>query len=220
MKLQYLGDSKDSFKWDYHHHLVSALGYDKFTIAWMLTPDDRSGQGKTEPALFPAVPEILDLCRELRFTRNPDLAGRLPTVAGGRYAVRLHGSEEFFSHQTRTSYFDRLPYDGNNEVVFLDPDNGFEPKDPTDKHVLYTDIHRILGKISPESVVTVFQYFRRKPFVKDLADIRVGLGLRPTTAIYWQHLMFVAVSSSEEAIAKVRDFNRLYADKRRLTVLP
>jgi hypothetical protein len=215
MKRQYLGDSKDSFKWDYHHQLVSALGYQRLTVAWMLTPDDDSGQGKTQPALFAAAPEVLDLCQDLCFTRNPDLAGRLPTVAGGRYAVYLHGSEEFFSHQSRTRYFDRLPCDGQSEVVFLDPDNGFEPpKHPNAKHVLYADIDHILAKRSAESVVSVFHHFRRKRFVEDLADIRVGLGAWSTTAIYWRDLMFVAVSSSEVTIARVREINHGYAARR------
>lgn len=40
MKLQYLGDSKDSFKWDYHHFLVDALGYRHFQIVWMMTTDN------------------------------------------------------------------------------------------------------------------------------------------------------------------------------------
>jgi len=43
MKLQYLGDSKDSFKWDYHDFLARGLGYSKFTIALMMTPDDDDG---------------------------------------------------------------------------------------------------------------------------------------------------------------------------------
>jgi hypothetical protein len=220
VKRQYLGDSKDSFKWDYHHYLVTALGYGSLTVAWMLTPDDRSGHGKTEPALFPAAPEILGLCRELRSTRNPDLAERLPTVADGRYAVRLHGSEEFFSHQTRIRYFDRLPCDGQNHVLFLDPDNGFEPpKHPNAKHVRYTDIERILDKLSAESVISVFHHFRRKRFVDDLADIRVRLGTRPTTAIYWRDLMFVAVSSSDASITRVRDFNCRYAERRPVKTL-
>lgn len=40
MKRQYLGGSKGSFKWDYHHFLVEALGYSQLTIAWIMTADD------------------------------------------------------------------------------------------------------------------------------------------------------------------------------------
>jgi hypothetical protein len=38
MKRQYLGDSKDSFKWDYLHFFVEKLGYSQLKIAWMMTP--------------------------------------------------------------------------------------------------------------------------------------------------------------------------------------
>ena len=51
MKLQYLGDSKDSFKWDYHHFLMEALGYSQLTIAWMLTPDDGAQSRQVAGAL-------------------------------------------------------------------------------------------------------------------------------------------------------------------------
>jgi len=32
MKLQYPGDSKDGFKWDYHHFLMEALGYSRLKL--------------------------------------------------------------------------------------------------------------------------------------------------------------------------------------------
>jgi hypothetical protein len=49
MKRQYLGDSKDCFKWDYHDYLMSALGYKILNILLMMTPDDKSNDGKTKP---------------------------------------------------------------------------------------------------------------------------------------------------------------------------
>lgn len=54
MKRQYLGDSKDSFKWNYLHALVDALGYDRLRIAWLWTPDDHGPDGRTDPERFPA----------------------------------------------------------------------------------------------------------------------------------------------------------------------
>ena len=43
MKRQYLGDSRDSFKWDYHRHLVPALGARELQIVWMMAPGDGAG---------------------------------------------------------------------------------------------------------------------------------------------------------------------------------
>ena len=51
MKRQYLGDSKDSFKWDYHHFLVEALGYTDLKIAWMMT-HEAMGQMEGQPRSY------------------------------------------------------------------------------------------------------------------------------------------------------------------------
>ena len=38
MKLQYLGDSKDSFKWDYHDYLATSLKFSTLKVIFMMTP--------------------------------------------------------------------------------------------------------------------------------------------------------------------------------------
>lgn len=80
MKHQYLGDSKDSFKWDYHHFLVEELGYSQLKVAWMMTPDDHGPDGKMSPERFPARPEILAFCNRLRSYREPSLLSELPPL--------------------------------------------------------------------------------------------------------------------------------------------
>ena len=221
MKRQYLGDSKDSFKWDYHHYLVSALGYDKLSIAWMLTPDDPSGHGQTEPTLFPARPEILALCQRLRSTRQPSLLTGLPATTGARYAVSLHKPDEDFSHDNRNAYFKGLPHAGVDQVLLLDPDNGFEPASrASEKHVLYSDVDGILDAVSPGSVVSVFQTQRRfRTFPDVFGEIRSRLRRGHATAVHWHSLMFVAVSLSSEAIGRVREVNRGYAGARGVVAL-
>ena len=59
MKLQYLGDSKDSCTWDYHDYLTDALGFELLNILLMMTPDDNTNEGKTKPDRFPARREII-----------------------------------------------------------------------------------------------------------------------------------------------------------------
>ncbi len=85
MKLQYLGDSKDSFKWDYHDFLVSELKYPLLNIALMMTPDDGSNDGKTRPSLFPAREEIISFCQFLRENRSIDSIRNLPLITGASY---------------------------------------------------------------------------------------------------------------------------------------
>ena len=54
MKLQFLGDAKDSFKWDYHDYLTDKLGFEVLNILLMMTPDDKTNHGKLKATLFPA----------------------------------------------------------------------------------------------------------------------------------------------------------------------
>lgn len=212
MKLQYLGDSKDSFKWDYHDCLVSELGYPLFNVALMMTPDDQTSEGSTRPSLFPARPEVVEFCKCIREARDINAIKNLPKVTGSSYAVELHKGGEFLNNTDRMNYFSGLEMD-ENQLLFVDPDNGFEPeKSFSEKHVLYSDIDSILGQLSDKSVISVFQHSRRKPFSDDFARIRERLLGGHATAIYWSSLMFVQVSNSEDVIERVAEMNARYAD--------
>ena len=219
MKRQYLGDSKDSFKWDYHHFLVEALGYNHLKIAWMMTPDDDGPNGRTAPELFPARREILHLCNDLQSTREPALLLGLPAATGAHYAVSFHDPDEARNGGNRYAFFSGIEA-GSEQVLFLDPDNGFEPeRSSSDKHVRYADLDRLITTISPDTVVSVFQHHRRKKFPEDFARIRERLISGYSTAIYWHSLMFVGISPSPETIHRVVEINREYARQRPVKVI-
>lgn len=213
MKRQYLGDSKDCFKWDYHHHLVHLLGYAAFTVIWMMTKDDGTAHGSSVPELFPAEHRILAFCHRLRSTRDPVCLKDLPASVGGGYAVSLHGEE--FIHQARSSYFRAAPRSSVPSVLLLDPDNGFEPKHASEKHVRYSEVEELLDGIHFESVISVFQCFRRKPLADDFLGIKGGFRGGFSSAIAWNNaLMFVTVSRSVAAMSRVCEINRDYAKLR------
>jgi hypothetical protein len=215
MKLQYLGDSKDSFKWDYHDYLTSNLGYPFLNILLMMTPDDQSNDGKTPPSDFHAKVEIIDFCEVLRKHRNLDLIPELPNRTGSKYIVKLHKPNIYITNRNRTSYFSGVTAE-YNQVVFLDPDNGFQPeKRFNKKHVLYSDLDSLLQQISSRSVISVFQHSRRYiSFTKVFECIRCHLSefsIYNVTAIYWHSLMFVCLSKSKETIEKILRINENYA---------
>ena len=219
MKRQYLGDSKDSFKWDYHDYLISALGYPRLNIILMLTPDDQSRDGKTYPELFPARKTIISFCHNLRKERNVQLLHGLPTATGASYLVNLHKSEIYFTHNNRRQYFSGLPTEGKH-LFFLDPDNGFEPeRSNNEKHVLYSDIDAIIKQIPGESVISVFQHFRRISFDKDFVRIKERIASGHVTAIYWHSLMFVIITQDKETIGIVSAANNQYSQKNPVRVL-
>lgn len=219
MKRQYLGDSKDSFKWDYHHFLVEELGYNQFKIAWMMTLDDNGPDGKTSPELFPAEPEVLAFCNRLRSCREPSLLTELPATTRAGYSITFHEQDHYLGVENRNSYFSALELKPT-QVLFLDPDNGFEPERSfSEKHVRYPEVEAILRKAPPNSVVTVFQHHRRKKFPEDFFRISERLQVGYATAIYWHSLMFVSMSSSIETILRVTEINREYAKVRPVKVL-
>jgi hypothetical protein len=211
MKLQYIGDSKDSFKWDYHDYLAQELQYPFLNIALMLTPDDESNEGKSHPSLFQARSEIIEFCEHLREKRSVEEVRHLPEKTGSNYTVEFHNGSTFITNQNRSRYFSGLSAN-TKQLLFLDPDNGFEPeKSYSEKHVLYSDIASLLGQMSDDSVISVFQHFRRKSFVEDFARIKHRLYSGYATAIYWHSLMFVAIGKSQKVIAQVSEANKKYS---------
>ena len=212
MKRQYLGDSKDSFKWDYLDALTSALGCTKLNISLMLTPDDGGNDGKTSPERFPARKSIHDFCHNLKKHRDFQQLRNLPLSSGSSYIVEFHKPDILFTRNDRKSYFSN--YSSNKrQLIFIDPDNGFEPeKSCTAKHVGYSDIKAITSQISGDSVVSVFQHFRRIPFAKDFIRIKERLGSDHVAAVYWHSLMFVTIAKTRETIEKVVAANQEYAN--------
>ena len=219
MKLQYLGDSKDSFKWDYHDYLMTALGYPVFNIALMMTPDDGGNDGKTKPTAFPARKSIIDFCHHLRDSRSLPGIQTLPHHTGASYTVEFHQGEHHFNWKNRDLYFSRIaPHP--RQLLFLDPDNGFEPeKSCKAKHAAYSEIETILSQLSDDAVLSVFQHARRIAFPNDFARIRERLHSGHATAIYWHSLMFVLISKSEEVIKRVVRVNNAYAEGKKVEVI-
>lgn len=212
MKRQYLGDSKDCFKWDYLGFLVQSLGLPQLRVVWMMTPDDGTSEGSTLPTLFPGRPSVVELCENLRATRAPELVAELPGAVDGNFEVHFH--QPYALSVDRRTYFSGITC-SLPSVVFLDPDNGFEPSGArSDKHVRYAEVDDLIQSLPSGSIVTVFQHFRRKRFIDDFAVIRSRLLSGHSCAIYWHSLMFVTLSACAETLARVIGANSEYAKSR------
>ena len=212
MKLQYLGDSKDSFKWDYHDYLANFLKFSSLKIVFMMTPPDKTGNGKTLPSLFRAREGVMEFCNELRCHRDPQTVKLLPENTCSDNSIVLHEPIDL-RKDNRASYFSGISSE-SRQLVFIDPDNGFEPeKSFSEKHIRYAEIRDILRQLSEESVISIFQHFRYITYTKDFSRIKERLGNFNATAVYWYSVMFVAVSKSKESISRVIDANRNYAER-------
>jgi hypothetical protein len=176
-----------------------------------MTPNDESNYGKSHPSLFPARSKIIEFCKHLQEKRSIEAIRRLPKETGSNYTIEFHNGSTFITNQNRSQYFSGLPTN-MKQILLLDPDNGFEPEESySEKHVLYSDIALLLGQMSDDSVISVFQHFRRQPFVEDFARIKQRLYSGYATAIYWHQLMFVVIGKSQKVISQVGEANKKYS---------
>ena len=211
MKCQYLGDSKDCFKWDYHDYIANRLAFDDLYVVPMLTRDDGGNDGNTRPGLFPADARIICFCETLRNERSMSNLTRLPQYTGSNYRVVLHKHEQYFSHAERRAYFSAIDHDVP-ALLLLDPDNGFQPEHSLgEKHVSYREIDDIIKRMPSSSVISVFQHHRRLRFEDDFARIQRRIISGYATALCWSALMFVSICRSKRQLQRLRSENRSYA---------
>ena len=216
MKRQYLGDARDAFKWEYQDRLCRLLGYDELQIVPMLTLDDGTNEGKIHSTMFPAASVIHDFCKTLRESRSLHDLKRLPAMTDADYRVRLHKPEETFLDFARDEYFSDLRSEFD-QVVFVDPDIGFEPRGRYEKHVAFADVESLLDQVTQSSTVSVYQHKRRsEPFLQTLDGIRHRLSDDYCAAIFSHSVMFITLSRSRSVIERVAEINKAYAADRKL----
>lgn len=214
MKLQYLGDSRDSFKWHYHDYLMNHNpNAGQFGYIPMLRPDNGTSEGSTSSSDYEASPECQQFCNLLRYDRNISNVRLLPKYTESDYRVAILKPSTYYSLATRDEYF-KSYFSAN--IVLVDPCNGFEPNNATDNHVLYKDIAYYIHTLPKRAVFSVYQHFRRKSFIDDYAEIsdriKTHNGMLHTTAICWRSdVMFVQVTVSKDEAELMREINQTYA---------
>jgi hypothetical protein len=166
MKLQFLGDSRDSFKWDLLHHVVTSTqpAFRELVFVPMLTPDVPGlGHGSTPATRYPCRPNVLKFVHSLAvkprsFERVASL-GSLPDMPS--FMVHIHQPDQQlgFGWQ-RHFYWQRLLEQPRAEsLVFIDPDNGFETNSQAgQQHLRYGEAAALLSRLPVTSALVVFQY--------------------------------------------------------------
>ena len=179
--------------------------------------DDLSGEGKSHATKFPAAPEFHDFCLRLRNSRSLyDLRG-LPGLTGADYRVLLHKPETDFSDMSRDPYFSDIESE-TDQLVFVDPCTGFEPRNRQVKHIAFADAERILAQVSDRSVVSVYQHWQHKPFDRTLDQIRERMVGYRIAYIVAHPVMIVTFGKSTDVIEAVASANAAYVAQRGLTV--
>lgn len=170
MKLQYLGDYRDAFKWDLLHWLctTSQSPFSQLLFVPMLTPDDPvPTDGQIHHRQFTAREFIHTFVEDLRVApRSLARVSRLGAQPGQpSFAVQVHGSERLVpSGTTRAEYWRDISLrDRENTLVFCDPDNGLETKTQRGpKWIRHQEVRDLLNGLPPSSAVMVYQHRPRR----------------------------------------------------------
>ncbi|MDA8014604.1 MAG: hypothetical protein MPK09_03195 [Gammaproteobacteria bacterium] len=222
MKLQYLGDAKDAFKWDYLSFLAEKVGARSLHYISMLAPEEEKKQGNASPRSFPALNnETTKTCvcwQQMRRANEKKMIDDF--YKGLRRLLRHHGCDFLHVHKLIGGTADIAQAKG--QLVFVDPDTGFEPKTAGKEHVRYDDIETIwpFGNDTNDTIVVVFQNAKRLKggFGIHYKEIRKKLDSKcsdsHSTALSWNQVMFVALAKSSARIQKVQKANIDY--KRRV----
>jgi len=170
MKNQYFGDINDYRKYGLLRAIIQA-GKLSALVAWMLTPDDGSGDGKFvsylenprrwswhDPKLFTNLKELLadPVGRRVRLIEESDL------LPGATYYSAIVPDTVW----ERSAWFETLRERAfGSDLVFLDPDNGLEVKSnpyggkSSSKYLYWREVESLwsLGKS-----LLIYQHFIRE----------------------------------------------------------
>ena len=165
MRLQLLGDARDSFKWDCIHFLVSKAQTLQQLLVVPMRCDDvpQSSEGKIPPERFRARPEVARFLNSLReeprsFQQIASLGALdgLPCIDVQVYQPdRLLG----YGWQRAAYWTDLHTYPFAKTFVFLDPDTGFESKSQAgERHLRFGEVHAVCTSIRDRGVLAVYHH--------------------------------------------------------------
>lgn len=159
MRYQFFLDARDYVKYALLDDLMKQLDLSQLTLIWMLTPDVGNTHGSRRPRFDPNRSAL-----NAFFQRDPrpnlwdvkeyfDDRGYRCTSFGDR-------PDGYITRANREEYFklvdDELLKDA---LVFLDPDNGVEPRGGASAlHVKLDELSRLWTRMDGESVLLVYQH--------------------------------------------------------------
>lgn len=222
MKLQYLGDYRDAFKWDLLHWLCSTADSETTSLLFvpLLTPDDPNPRdGQIPHHRFMARPEVQQFVASLKNTSRglgsiTDLGSLEPTK---QFSVSIHAPDRYVEPgRRRPDYWWGIDHPSKS-VVFLDPDNGFETKTcKGTKWVRHSEVKSLLEKLPQSSAVVVYQHRPHLKWENVLGDISRNLHYAGhASATYDSSLAFIIIGNSGPAVRRLSQAAKCYANQDR-----
>ncbi|MHC1705770.1 MAG: hypothetical protein AB9846_17850 [Tenuifilaceae bacterium] len=168
MKNQYFGDTRDLFKYDLIFNIIEELGVRNFIFIPMLTKDDNSTDGsKIDYSLAKAGylnMKLSSYLKEVISSKKREI-GHIKTYYSNNN-INAIIIEQVLIKQNRSKYFeDAISFIQPNSLIFIDPDNGIEVKNSTEKHLLFSELKSVTEKMDNQSILMIYQHFSRENHV-------------------------------------------------------
>ena len=206
MKCQYLGDSRDAFKWDLLHWICTRASprFNELVFVPMLTPDIKgSNEGRTPHDWFECRDFIRPFVASLKAeARSLDRVAALGAVENDKPAfdVSIFGNGKHIgSGHRRADYWSGfVPENLENALVFFDPDNGFETETQCgEKWIRHMEVKEILARLPDTSVAVIYQHRPHRKWSDVFKGINAKLGyVHTAVAAYESNLAFVAIAKT------------------------
>ena len=226
MKLQFLGDARDAFKWDLLHWICTTSPFSNLIFVPLLTADSKdSGEGLIPHHRFKCQnyirPFLDSLKEEPRTLKRISALGTIDLK--NQFPVSVFAPERVIGSGTKRydywSDFDASMLE--NSVVFFDPDNGYETrmqyqkgKPPGPKWIGHDELKNISARLPPTSVAVVYQHKPRRRWADVFADLAQNLAYVDTAVVaHESNLAFVAMAGNAIAGKNIAIAMKEYADR-------
>jgi hypothetical protein len=220
MKLQYLGDYRDAFKWDLLHWLCTTSDNNAISLLFvpLLTPDDPNPRdGQIPHNRFLARPMVQQFVAGLKNNSRGlgaivDL-GKLDPVK--QFSVSVHAPARYVaSGRDRADYWQGIHHQSRG-IVFLDPDNGFETNTRKGaKWVRHDEVRSLLEKLPESSAVVVYQHRPRRTWEEVFGDLAKELRYAThALAVYDSSLAFIIIGNPGAVVCRLSEAAIKYAQQ-------
>lgn len=164
MRYQFFLDARDYVKYALLDDLMSQLELRQLTLVWMLTPDVGNTHGSRRPKFDPDRPALNEFFQQ---DPRPTLSDvQTYSIQRGYQCTSYRDQPDgYITRSNREEYFssirDELLKDA---LVFLDPDNGIEPRGgATPLHIKLEELQDLWRRMDDRSVLVIYQHKPRVP---------------------------------------------------------
>ena len=182
MKNQYFGDIRDLFKYDLIYQIIKKIdSINHFIFIPMLTENDGGRDGnKKDYNIAKAGTNNKELMNFLSICikeKKKNILELLNYFKLNEIYIYIYDENGYFNNKNRSNYFRKIGQKLHpNSLIFIDPDNGLEVKNSTEKHILYCEVKDIYDKMENKSILMLYQHIPYENHDKYLKKRSIELG--------------------------------------------